>query len=99
VVARADQTPHGAVFAHHPRNDAASTAKSRGPNSCRQQQRSDAMVLNAIVDGHRELLDALAHRLKHDVPKDPPTGHGDESVATSVIGRRELLGLIVADAA
>jgi hypothetical protein len=99
VVARGQQMPHCAVLGHHPAHDAPNTAKASRGNGRRQKQRPDPVMLDPVVDGHGQLLDAIGHRLEREVTDDPSAHHGDEAVAPPVISRREHLGLRVADPA
>jgi len=55
-------------------------------------------MLDAIIDGQRELLGSVGHRLEHEVTDDPATHKRDETIAPPLIGRRVALGLLVADA-
>lgn len=97
VVARYQQMPHRSVLGPHPGHEALDATKSGGCDGCRQQERPDTVVLDAIIDGHGQLLGPVAERLEHEVTNDPAARHGDEAVAQPVIGRGELLGLIVTE--
>ena len=63
----------------------------------RQQQRADSLVLHALVNGHRQLLDPVAHRLEHKVTDNLSIRHSHETVAEPMISRRELVGLLLTD--
>ena len=99
MVARDEQMPHCAVLRPHPGHKASNTTKASRGDGRRQKQRPDPVMLDAVVDGHGQLLDAFGHRLEYEVTDDPSTRHGDETVAPPVISRREHLGLRVADPA
>ncbi len=57
------------------------------------------MVLDLVVDGHRQLLDPGGDRLQDEVTDDPALCHCHEALASLVISRRVRLSLLLADAA
>lgn len=57
------------------------------------------MVLDLVVDGHRQLLDPGGDRLQDEVTDDPAICHCHEALASLVISRRVRPSLLLTDAA
>lgn len=71
--------------------------KSGRRDGCRQQQRANTLVLQAIVDGDGQFLDPIAKRLEHEVTNNPSIDDSHEAVTAPVIHCRVALGLLMVD--
>lgn len=56
------------------------------------------MMLDAVINGHRQLVGSDVNRLEDEMTDDPPTGHCDKTIAPPMISRCEFHGLPVSDA-
>jgi hypothetical protein len=99
VAAGRQQTLHRTVLGLDPGDNAPYTAKARRGDGCRHQQRSHPMMLDAVINGHRQLVGSRAHGLENEMTDDPPTGYCYKTIAPPMISRCEFHGLPVSDAA
>ena len=99
VMAAGEQAAHRHVVRHHPRHQLSNvTQPSRGDRRA-QQERSDAVMLEPVIHGDRQLLDAVSQRLEDEVAGYLPTGLSHESVTAEVIRPGKAEGLPVIDSA